>query len=298
MASQEYSPYTVAESEQPKWRPGEELAAAAFIGMTFLYFVDVNISITRVFKKRKGLYFWSLVLGTWGCMIDAIGTTCKYLVPNSSYLYGFYTICLVGGWTFYAPLQLMVLYSRLHLVNENTGIQRFVLILILSTLVTAILPTWICVWPAYDPDPKVSSIWSPREGIVERYTQIIFTLVEIIVSGIYIRSLFKLLYYKSSVRQRRVMLDLVYVNVICVAFDILCAVLIYLNQLGLSHPIQTFSYILKLKLEFVVLNQVICFSLWVFPISQFLAALNCFQEHRISFPLWLAVIYSFAGENC
>ena len=63
------------------------------------------------------------------------------------------------------------------------------------------------------------------------------------------------MHYKSSIRQRRVMLDLIYVNVIAIAFDILIVILVYLNQLGLSHPIQTFSYILKLKLEFLVLNQ-------------------------------------------
>lgn len=51
------------------------------------------------------------------------------------------------------------------------------------------------------------------------------------------------------------MLDLIYVNVIIVLFDILVVILLYLNQVGISHPIQTFSYALKLKLEFVVLNQ-------------------------------------------
>ncbi len=51
------------------------------------------------------------------------------------------------------------------------------------------------------------------------------------------------------------MLDLIYVNLIAIAFDILVMTFIYLNELGISHRIQTFSYILKLKLEFVVLNQ-------------------------------------------
>ena len=51
------------------------------------------------------------------------------------------------------------------------------------------------------------------------------------------------------------MLDLVYVNIIIVASDIVVVVLVYLNQLGVSHPVQNFSYALKLKLEFVVLNQ-------------------------------------------
>ena len=51
------------------------------------------------------------------------------------------------------------------------------------------------------------------------------------------------------------MLDLIWVNVVIVLFDILVVILLYLNRTGISHPIQTFSYALKLKLEFVVLNQ-------------------------------------------
>lgn len=80
-------------------------------------------------------------------------------------------------------------------------------------------------------------------------------MVELILSGIYVWSLLRLLNLKSSVRQRRVMRDLIYVNAVLVLFDILVVILLYLNQTGISHPIQTFSYSLKLKLEFVVLNQ-------------------------------------------
>ena len=44
-------------------------------------------------------------------------------------------------------------------------------------------------------------------------------------------------------------------NVILVLFDVLVVILLYFNQTGISHPVQSFSYALKLKLEFVVLNQ-------------------------------------------
>ena len=88
-----------------------------------------------------------------------------------------------------------------------------------------------------------------------RYNQIGFTLVEVVLSGVYIWSLLGLLNLKSSVRQRRVMLDLVYINVIIVSLDIVVVILLYLNQTGISHPMQNFSYAVKLKLEFVVLNQ-------------------------------------------
>ena len=51
------------------------------------------------------------------------------------------------------------------------------------------------------------------------------------------------------------MTDLVYVNVVVIAFDIISVGLVYTNQTGIAFPIQSCSYIFKLRLEFVVLNQ-------------------------------------------
>ena len=50
------------------------------------------------------------------------------------------------------------------------------------------------------------------------------------ISGIYIWSLLGLLNLKSSVKQRRVFSDLIYVNLIILAMDILVVILLYLNQ--------------------------------------------------------------------
>ena len=250
-----FSPYAINESEPPKWRPGEDLASAAFVGISLWLIFDVNFNILRIFKRRKGLYYWSCQLGTIGCAVDALGVILKYLVPGSTRYWPLYTFMLLTGWATYAPFQLLVLYSRLHLVNNIPWIQKLVLGTIASTYITFVLPTWVVIWHSYNPNPAISSLWSPRNAIVERYTQIGFTLTECLVSGIYIWSLLGLLSQKSTVRQRRVMTDLIYVNVICVAFDIVVVVFIYMNQLGISHPIQTLSYALKFKLEFVVLNQ-------------------------------------------
>ena len=111
-------------------------------------------------------------LGTLACAVDAIGVILKYLEPHSSHIWPLYTLLLLVGWSIYAPAQLLVLYSRLHLVKESYRLQRWVLIKITPTIFLITIPTWIVVWPAYDPDPKISSIWSPRDAIVERYNQI------------------------------------------------------------------------------------------------------------------------------
>ena len=203
-----------------------------------------------------------MLLGTWGCLIDSIGVVLKYFVPKPEPLWPVYTLFLLGGWTIYAPAQLLVLYSRLHLINKNHRLQRWVLIMIIAVACLMIIPTWPLVWQAFNPyDPRLSSLYSPREAIVDRYTQVGFTVTEIILNGIYIWSLTEILRLKSTVlnsgiRQRRVMTDLMYVNVIAICLDTLTVVLVFLNQTGISHPIQTFSYILKFKLEFLVLNQI------------------------------------------
>ena len=237
-------------------RPGEELAASGFVAIVFYLFVDINLGIYRIFKRKQGLYYWCMILGTWGCVIDNIAVILKYFHPNPEPLWPLYTLFILGGWTIYAPAQLLVLYSRLHLVNQNRNLQRGVLFMIIAVASLMIIPTWPFVWQAYNPyNQQLSALYSPREAIVDRCTQLGYTIAESILSGIYIWSLAKLLNLKSSVRQRRVMTDLIYVNVIAVCLDILTVVLVFLNQTGISHPIQTFSYILKLKLEFMVLNQ-------------------------------------------
>jgi len=144
------------------------MAAAAFIGAAIYIVIDLNVGIFRIFKKRRGLYYWSMQLGTLFCLVDALGVILKFLAPNTKHIWGLYTALLLCGWTVYAPAQLLVLYSRLHLVNDNHKTQRWVFYMIISTFFFLIIPTWVVVWPAYDPDPKVSSLWSPRDAIVER----------------------------------------------------------------------------------------------------------------------------------
>lgn len=60
-----------------------------------------------------------MLLGTWGCLIDAIAVVLKHLLPHSEPLWPLYTLLILAGWTMYAPAQLLVFYSRLYLINWN-----------------------------------------------------------------------------------------------------------------------------------------------------------------------------------
>lgn len=223
--------------------------------MTLILVLEVNIEMFRMFKRRKGLYYWAMTIGSWACAVDALGIILKYFSPGTKPLWPLYTLLLSIGWAAYTVAQLTVLYSRLHLVSESRNLQRGVLAMILIFSPIIIITDWVFIWPAYNPNKRVTGEWSARAAIVERFAQLGFSMMEVTISGIYMYSLTKLLHMKSSVRQRRVMLDLFYVFVLVVSFDIINVILVFLNRVGLSHPIQTFSYTLKLRLEFLLLNQ-------------------------------------------
>ncbi|KAL8668804.1 MAG: hypothetical protein Q9168_006585 [Polycauliona sp. 1 TL-2023] len=247
------SPFGIIQADPPQWRPQEDRAASAFIGITLFLCVETLFEIFRAFKTRRGLYFWCLLIGVLGCFIDAIGVILKYLVPGSTDYWPLYTLMLMTGWTCSSLGQLLVLWSRLHLLIDNHRVQRWVLYMICACVFFFTIPTWIVVWPAYN--PALTHRWSAPDAIVERINHIGFTLAECAISGVYLHALSRLLKYKPTVRQKRVFLDLVYVNVAIIVLDILTTVLIYLNQLGTSHPVQVMSYIIKFRLEFAVLNQ-------------------------------------------
>ena len=196
-----------------------------------------------------------MLLGTVGCAIDTTAVILKYFLPNQKNLWPVYLLLILGGWTIYAPAQLLVLYSRLHLVNRDPRLQKCALIMVTVVPALLIIPSWIFDWPAWDPNSDLSALYSPREAIMDRVSQIGYTFAETVLSGIYIWRLTELLRIKSTVRQRRVMMDLIYANVIAILLDVVTVCLVFLNKGGVSHPVQTFSYLLKLKLEFLVLNQ-------------------------------------------
>ena len=171
-----------------------------------------------------------------------------------------WTLMINGGWSVYAPAQCLVLYSRLHLVNQDQQLHRWLLIMITVGSFLVIVPNWVFVFPAYNPNPSVSSVWSPRMAFIDRVSQAVFTLFEFILGSIYIHSLLGTLKSKLDTRTRRVMRDLICVNVAVICMDLFVIVLIFLNHASTAYPLQDFTYAFKYKIEFAVLNQLMAIA--------------------------------------
>ena len=107
-----HSPYHVSASAATEWMPGEKVAAGGFVALVIFLVVEMNVSIHRAFRKRQGLYYYSMLIGTWGCAIDANGIVKKNFLPptrsRSSHVWTVALLCLLGGWSLYAPAQLLV----------------------------------------------------------------------------------------------------------------------------------------------------------------------------------------------
>ncbi|KAI9793460.1 MAG: hypothetical protein M1833_000746 [Piccolia ochrophora] len=231
--------------------------AVAFEAIALYIFFEIQAQIFRYFRKYTGLYFWSLQIAAWGVFFHTLGYILKWWAPNSPW--GFSTFVCLAGWSAMITGQSLVLYSRLHLVLRKRSVLRTVFIMIVTTFVTLQIPTWVTAFGgAYDPVHTVR--WSPPMAIMERIHQVGFFLQETFISVLYIWATSKLLKPMVNVREKRVMWDLILINVIVVCLDVVMITWVYLNRPDVKDPLQEFSYALKLKLEFVVLNQLMAIS--------------------------------------
>ncbi len=57
------------------------LAACSAIAWAFAIELDLTVALT--FHRRSGIYFWSLLICSWGCILHALGFILKFLVGTS-----------------------------------------------------------------------------------------------------------------------------------------------------------------------------------------------------------------------
>ena len=229
--------------------------AIAFMSIAFWLIFEVNISVLRYFKKWRGLYFWSLLVSSWGTFFHTLGYVTQWWAPNSSWIMN--TCFILFGWSAMITGQSLVLYSRLHLVILNREILRYVLILIIGTAIFIQIPQWVATWGACDTKLSITKYWSPIDSIMVRISQAVFLLQEGLLSGLYIWGAMQMLAPNVEIKVKKVMWELIAVSTYLVLVDVAILILAYLNEHIPKEPVQNFAYAFKLKLEFIILNQLL-----------------------------------------
>ena len=63
--------------------PFEYCLIAAGTAIAWAYTIELDLVIFYTFRRRKGLYFWALLISSWGCTLHALGFILKFLVGTS-----------------------------------------------------------------------------------------------------------------------------------------------------------------------------------------------------------------------
>ena len=242
---------------------------AAGTAIAWAYTIELDLVIFYTFRRRKGLYFWSLLISSWGCTLHALGFILKFLV-GTTWLVDLPFIeigkaknntdpmCRTSptdqglGWVAMVTGQAFVLYSRLHLVVRNQRTLRIVLWMIIFDACALHVPTIIFTYGSNSPQAEY---WTPKFNIMERIQLLGFCVQEFAISTIYIVSTVRLLGSIYHSMTRKVMLQLLLINCICIGMDVILIGLEFTNNYVGEASIKPMIYAIKLKLEFAVLNQ-------------------------------------------
>ncbi|PHH75462.1 hypothetical protein CDD82_4438 [Ophiocordyceps australis] len=229
-----------------------------FLSIALYNVIELNFLILSTFKRYRGLYFWSFLASTWGVAFNAVG----YMVRDVELHrpgYAHATIILIG-WCAMVTGQSLVLYSRLHFVLHSQFQLRCILTMIIVNAIWLSIPVIVLVYGSSTDNPEP---FRKPYAIFEKLQLTVFTVQELIISGLYILETAKLIKFQRDVvgsATRRVMGHLLLVNVLVVLLDISVLALEFTEHYNMQTAWKPLVYSLKLKVEFTVLNKLVEFS--------------------------------------
>ena len=234
------------------WNPTVYCLIAAFSAVPMWMTLELTFQIYATFKKYSGLYFWSLLFCTWSVTIQQIGRICTYLVPGCNQVFSL-TFAMLG-WVGTVTGFALVLYSRLHLVTRSRRILRGVLGMIVADVFILHLPTMVAQIGVVTMHQPSWVSWYPT---IEKVQIVGFSLQETIISGIYINAARRIVKESYNAHTKHCIRLLILTQIICILINVPFIVLAYVDIFLLMTTLTSFAYAIKLKLEFIVLNQLI-----------------------------------------
>lgn len=234
---------------------GIYMAIAAFTAVAWYNVAELNVQVFLTFKRHRGLYFWSLLISSYGCVLHALGFLLKFfqLVSSQQSLNDYVAVTIITiGWYCMVTGQAVVLYSRLHLVVREQKILRGILAMIIVDAICFHIPTTILT---YGSNTAKYADYVHAFNVVEKLQMTAFCSQEFIISGVYVYSTIRLLKPVYHGRTRKVMTQLIWINLIIIGMDVCLLAMEYSNIYEIEATLKAMVYSIKLKLEFAVLNQ-------------------------------------------
>ncbi|KAH8602320.1 hypothetical protein B0O99DRAFT_648114 [Bisporella sp. PMI_857] len=243
------------------------MTMAAFTGISWYIGVEINFSLFILFKRWRGLYFWSCALGSWGVILQplfiiladfGIWSNLKASVPM-----------IYLTWLIMVVPQSWVLFSRLHLIMQKQRLLRYIGGILLFTSIAFSVPTMIVgsLAQAMTVNPSLQHI----NLLWDRVQLTVFFVQETLLSALYIYETRKYVRTASLLNKppvthsftnidasnNGVFWHLIYMNLLVIILDIALLGIQYANLFYLQGAFKPCVYGIKLKVEFVVLNRLV-----------------------------------------
>lgn len=104
-------------------------ALACLAGIGLWNASEIVLVVWWTFKRRRTLYFWSLMVAAFGVIICSVAQVIDFSLGSQNSM--FVVILGSAGWIPMVTGQSLVLYSRLHLLWVDSRIMRFLLTMII-----------------------------------------------------------------------------------------------------------------------------------------------------------------------
>ncbi|CBF74500.1 hypothetical protein AN4199.2 [Aspergillus nidulans FGSC A4] len=231
-----------------------EIIIATLAGITWYNAIELIALVFVTFSDYRGLYFWSLLISSSvGLIPYSLGFLLKFFNLTSATWLSVTFITI--GWYCMVTGQAVVLYSRLHLVLPNQRILRRVLAMIIINVVILHVPTTVLTYG--------SNLAAGRRGyingynVMEKIQMTGFCIQEFVLSALYISETIRMLRLDPDRGKRKIMYQLVAINLIIILMDIGLLVVEYMDYYIMETMIKGVVYSVKLKLEFAVLGKLV-----------------------------------------
>lgn len=158
-------------------------------------------------KRYNGLYFWSLLIASWGTAVQALGFLLKFF-PTGANVYLCVFLITIGWWSMVTGHS-VVLYSRLNLVVQEKHVLKRVLIMIIVDAILFHTPTTVLT---FGTNSDQTARFAEAYSIMEKIQMTFFSLQEMIIAGLYVRATRKFFEPKGPRDLPKPIIELVLVN--------------------------------------------------------------------------------------
>ncbi|KAK5035016.1 hypothetical protein LTR13_006200 [Exophiala sideris] len=237
-----------------------KILIAFFLGLAMYNVVELQILLFGTFSRFHGLYFWSLVVASWGILPYSLGFLFKYFSVLTGAGKWFSIFLLSIGWYPMVTGQAIVLWSRLHLIvhgEKGEKVLRWTKWMIIVDAIVLHIPTTVLTVGSNSNTDTQTFVRG--YNVMEKVQMCGFFVQEVILSTIYIVETVRILRMSVQEHTRRLMYQLMAINVLIIIMDLGLLGLECASLYILETTTKPVFYSVKLKLEFAILGRLVQF---------------------------------------